>query len=544
MLSGARKKYGEYLLENGKVTEEQIKLACDYQQTHKELKIGEIFYKLGILSKETVINTLAAYLDKKAVKLDNLDMPRELKDIFSMEFMQSNCFAPFQREGKVLKIAIDDINNFELKSDIDLIVSRRNYTTEYYLSLSETIKEFIRNSALRQDIIEKNIPELVDTIINDGIHYYCSDIHIEPISRNKVRIRYRIDGHLILSKIYVPVSAYEEVISRIKILAGLNTTEKRRAQDGHIPDFTSKSGKVFDIRVSVVLVAHGEKIVLRLLNKDEEIKNLEELGFNTYQSSLISDSIKRKNGIIFVTGATGTGKSTTLYTLLNSLNKTNVNIITIEDPIERTIEGINQININEAIGVSFSNTLRTVLRQDPDVIMVGEVRDKKTLSMVLEASMTGHLVLTTLHTNSATQTIDRINTMGIDMYNFASSLVLVVSQVLIRKLCPKCKAEFTPSAEEHAFIKRVLGNEINENISIYKSVGCSSCNGGYKGREVVCELFTKDAEISKLILSKVSSIEIEKYLARKGFTTILHQAVKKVLDGTTSLEEVYGLNAE
>ncbi len=538
MFKYGRKKFGEYLVQRDKVSSGQVETALAYQQEHKDLRIGEIIHRLRFLDKEELLKELAEFLDKKYVMTDRKIMSENVKDIFNLEFMQANHFAPFELEDKVLKIAIHDINNFELKEAIDSIASKRGLQTEYYLTLAELVGKYLENSFMEKISGGKDIPHLVDYIIEEGIQRNSSDIHIEPVNREKVKIRYRVDGQLVPSKLNIMKSEYDEVVSRLKIMANLNTTEKRRSQDGHIPDFTTQSGQVFDIRISVILVAHGEKVVLRLLNKNQKIKDLRELGFNDYQVSVINRSIRHRNGIVFVTGATGTGKSTSLYTILDILNNTNLNIVTIENPIERTIEGLNQININEAIGISFSSTLRTVLRQDPDIIMVGEIRDKETLSIALEASMTGHLVLTTLHTNSAEQIIDRINSMGVDMYNFAASLLLVVSQKLIRKLCPHCKQKYAPSGEELEYMQEVLGRPVDRGISLFRSSECSRCNQGYLGREVICEVFEKDERIEDLLLKKVSSRDVLEYLNTKGYSPMIHQAVEKVLNGITSLEEV------
>lgn len=538
MYKYGRKKFGEFLVEKEKLTNEHIQQALAYQEQHKELRVGEIIYRLQLLEKEVVLGELADFLDKNYVILDELVMPEDVKDIFTLEHMQSNNFVPFEHSGNILKIAVDDINDFELMENINSITSRRSLEAEYYLSFSSMIRKFIESSFVDKVCSSKDIPVLVDYLIEEGIRRDSSDIHIEPVSHENIKIRYRIDGQLVLSKLNILRNEFDEVVSRIKIMANLNTTEKRRSQDGHISDFKTKDGQLYDIRVSVILTAYGEKIVMRLLSKNQRIKDLQELGFNDQHISIITNNIRHKNGIIFVTGATGTGKSTTIYTILNILNKTDSNLVTIENPIERTIEGLNQININEAIGISFSSTLRTVLRQDPDIIMVGEIRDKETLSIALEASMTGHLVLTTLHTNSAPQIIDRINSMGIDIYNFTASLLLVISQKLIRRLCPHCKVEYVPLAEEQEYMQAILKAPLDSGTKIYRSTGCSKCNQGYLGREVIAEIFEKDDNIEKLLISKVSSKNVLEYLDAIDYKPMVYHAVRKVLDGITSLDEV------
>jgi type IV pilus assembly protein PilB len=544
MFRNGRKKFGEYLLEKNRITVAQYGQALDHQNIHKEMKMAEVLCKLHILDRDLVLKELAIYLDQRYIILDKITIPPNLKDLFTYEFLSSNNFVPYELEGNKVKIAIDDINSFQLKSDIDSMAFKKNYLTEYYMTLPDMVKECIAANFMEMVSDSKDVPNLVDFIIEEGIKTNSSDIHIEPINEDTVRIRYRVDGQMVSSKIVIPLNEYEEVVSRIKIMGNLNTTEKRRSQDGHISNFKSRTGRVFDIRISVVLVAHGEKIVLRLLGKSDRIKELKELGFNDSQIAQIYRNINHKNGVIFVTGATGTGKSTTLYTILSILNKISTNIITIENPVERTVEGLNQININESIGISFSSTLRTVLRQDPDIIMVGEIRDKDTLSIALEASMTGHLVLTTLHTNSAVQIIDRVNSMGVDMYNFASSVLLVVSQKLIRKLCPQCRQEYRPSNEELEYMQAALGTKLDEKIRIYRNSDCSKCHQGYLGREVICEVFEKDQAIEKLLVKKASSSEVLSYLNSIDYASIKHHAVQKVIEGLTSLDEVRTIFAD
>ncbi|MGE5328237.1 MAG: GspE/PulE family protein [Deltaproteobacteria bacterium] len=544
MYNNLRKRFGEFLFSKNLITDEKIEEALSYQSEHKEFKIGEIICKLGFIEQEQVLIQLSQFLDKKHIILDGMIMSSELSDIFSLDFMTKHNFVPFDLNEGILKIAIDDINNFELKTSIDSIASKNNFSTEYFISFINQIKKYLDSNYIEKVSFGKDIPQLVDFIIEEGIKKNSSDIHIEPVTKNRIRIRYRIDGQMILSKIGIPKEEYEEVVSRIKILANLNTTEKRRPQDGNISDFKVKDGSLFDIRVSIVSIAHGEKVVLRLLNKNEQIKDLLELGFNDYQVFTIKNNIRHKNGIIFVTGATGMGKSTTLYTTLHILNRIFSNVVTLENPVERTIEGLNQISINDTIGITFSSTLRTVLRQDPDVIMVGEIRDKETLSIALEASMTGHLVLTTLHTNSAVQTIDRVNSMGIDMYNFTASLLLVISQKLIKKLCTACRIEYSPNSEELEYMQSIIKKPMDKNIKLYKSCGCNKCNNGYLGREVVCELFENDEKIEKLLINKASSAEVQAYLNSIGFNSIKHHALQKVLSGITSLDEVKSIFAE
>lgn len=537
-MEGLRKRFGEHLLEKNLITLEQLDQVTNYRLQHAELKIGEVLYILGIMTKENVLAELAMYLNKKHMSLEKLTMPQDLKDIFSMEFMKVNKFAPFECDGEKLKIAIEDIDNYELKADIDFIALKKMYKTEYFLCFGEMIKEYISNSYTSNMQLKKDMKNLVEYIIDEGVRRNSSDIHIEPIGIDKVRVRYRIDGSLVYSNFTIPKDEYETFSSRIKVLANMNTTEKRKPQDGHIPEYKTQDGKLIDIRVSIIVIEHGEKIVLRLLNKKEKVKGLLELGFDDAQIAIINKNIEKRNGSIFVTGSTGSGKTETVYTLLNMLNKINSNIITIENPIEKSIEGLNQININETFGMTFSNTLRSVLRQDPDIIMVGEIRDKETFTIAVESSMTGHLVLTTLHANSAVKIIDRVVSMGIDSYNFGSSLLMVISQRLIRKLCPFCKEKYIPSQEEFEYMEKILGKNIDRSSNIFRSSECGRCNKGYLGREIIAEIFENDSTLEKMIFNKDSSQEVLKHLKDKGFETMADQGVKKVLQGVTTLQEI------
>lgn len=537
MFSNRKRSFGEFLVEKGVITDEQLKQVLDYKGEHGELKIGEILQKLGLLEKESVLKYLGEYLDMKSVLVNRITMPQDLKSVFSMEFMKTNNFAPFECDGEKLKIAIEDVYNLELISDIDIIASRKKYKTEYYISMKEMIKEFIDFSYSNNTYNKFDVSNFADHIIEEGIRRNSSDIHIEPISRERIRVRYRVDGYLSLSNFTVSNQEYETVSTKLKVMANLNTAEKRRSQDGHILEYKAKSGKVIDIRVSTILAEYGEKIVLRLLNKNDKIRGLRELGFDDNQISIIVNKIKSKSGAIYMAGSTGSGKTSTLYTLLDILNKTSLNIVTIENPIEKTLEGLNQVNVNEAIGTTFYNTLRTVLRQDPDIIMVGEIRDKETFSTAVEASMTGHLVLTTLHANSAVKVIDRVNALGIDSYNFSTSLLLVVFQKLVRRLCPHCKQKYTPSETERKYIEKVLKTTLEENVTIYRSSECDKCNRGYIGREVVSELFENDENIERMLLERKSSTQIREYLDSKGYATASQQAMRKVLEGTISIDE-------
>ncbi len=359
-----------------------------------------------------------------------------------------------------------------------------------------------------------------------------SDIHFEPYE-NHCRVRFRLDGKLV-EQFHVALEEYPTIVNKIKIRAGLDIAEKRLPQDGRIT--VKSTGAEFDIRVSSLPTLFGEKIVLRILNRDTEQLSLQDLGLNDLQLRRYSEGTKKPNGIVLISGPTGSGKTTTLYATLKLLNNTETNILTIEDPIEYTLEGINQVQLKENIGLDFASALRTFLRQDPDIIMVGEIRDVKTANMAIRAALTGHLVLSTIHTNSAWATVSRLIDMGIPPFLIASTLNLSVAQRLVRKLCPLCKEQKPVSQELFP-----EGFQIPKNLSHhYEAVGCHECfHTGYSGRKALYEVIPITQELSGHIKNNV--LEIDSYIKDHSITTLRENALAMLLEGTTSIEEIYSL---
>lgn len=359
-----------------------------------------------------------------------------------------------------------------------------------------------------------------------------SDIHFEPYE-NHCRVRFRLDGKLV-EQFHVALEEYPTIVNKIKIRAGLDIAEKRLPQDGRIT--VKSTGAEFDIRVSSLPTLFGEKIVLRILNRDTEQLSLQDLGLNDLQLRRYTEGTKKPNGIVLISGPTGSGKTTTLYATLKLLNNTETNILTIEDPIEYTLEGINQVQLKENIGLDFASALRTFLRQDPDIIMVGEIRDVKTANMAIRAALTGHLVLSTIHTNSAWATVSRLIDMGIPPFLIASTLNLSVAQRLVRKLCPLCKEQKPVSQELFP-----EGFQIPKNLSHhYQAVGCHECfHTGYSGRKALYEVIPITQELSGHIKNNV--LEIDSYIRDHSITTLRENALAMLLEGTTSIEEIYSL---
>lgn len=378
------------------------------------------------------------------------------------------------------------------------------------------------------------IVEVVNEIIVDAANRHASDIHFDPLFEY-MKVRIRIDGQLQdYSK--VPNTLKKNLITRIKIISGMNITEVRLPQDGSIK--TKLKDLDLDLRVSCVPTSNGEKIVVRILDYSMSLKGIDNLGFTPSNYKKLEELIKVPNGIILVTGATGTGKSTTVYSILQRLNSPERNIITVEDPIEMDIEGINQIQVNSDIGLNFAHVLRSILRQDPNVIMVGEIRDNETARIAVRASITGHLVLSTIHTNNSLNTIERLLDMEVERYLLASALKGVISQKLARRLCDKCKVKKQTNDYEKNLFRKVLNKEVNE---IYVPQGCSECSKGYRGRIAIHEVLVITQEIRDAIAGNVRKESLRKLVYTSNVTTLLQDGLLKVLDGITTMEEVVKL---
>ncbi|MGI6324438.1 MAG: GspE/PulE family protein [Bacilli bacterium] len=378
------------------------------------------------------------------------------------------------------------------------------------------------------------IVEVVNEILLDSVKRNASDIHFEPYD-NFLKVRIRIDGEL-ADYAEVPNSLRRNLLTRIKIISGMNITETRLPQDGAIK--TVLKGVTFDLRVSSLPTNLGEKIAIRILDYTMSLKGLEYLGFSESNYKKMMDMIKTPNGIVLVTGATGTGKSTTVYALLQKLNTPTRNIVTVEDPIEMELESINQVQVNSEIGLTFANCLRSILRQDPDIIMIGEIRDTETAKIAVRASITGHLVLSTLHTNNALNTIERLLDMEVERYLLASALTGIVSQKLARRLCDKCKKMRAPNEYEKDIFKTVLGIDVT---AIPTAGSCENCGNGYKGRIAIHEVLKINEEIRDAISAGIKKEDLRELVYKGDVTTLLQDGLQKVLNGFTTLEEVLKL---
>ena len=402
------------------------------------------------------------------------------------------------------------------------------------------------NATIEKELAQGNnlsIINLIDHLIKYACHIHASDIHIDP-QEKLVRVRFRIDGVLEDSH-PLPKDIHPEVISRIKVLSSLRTDEHNAAQDGRFRSIISDSGSV-DVRVSIVPTYHGENVVLRLLSDNAENFTLGTLGFMETDQKKILHAIKKPSGMILITGPTGSGKTTTLYTLIKKLNSKDMSIITIEDPIEYAVEGVEQIQVNIRTGLTFANGLRSILRQDPNIIMVGEIRDTETAGIAVNTALTGHLLLSTLHTNDASTTLPRLLDMKIEPFLVASTVSIAIGQRLVRKICEHCKEEKIVNNEEYKRLTETISEDIlRKNKKFFYGKGCEKCNStGYRGRVVIAEVLVADEEMRAAILRKASSNEIKQIAIKNGMTTMLDDGFQKALSGFTTIEEVLRVTHE
>lgn len=377
------------------------------------------------------------------------------------------------------------------------------------------------------------VVKLVNHILFQAVKRDASDIHVEPYEK-EVRVRYRIDG-VMFAALTPPKRIQSALISRLKIMANLNIAEKRKPQDGRIE--IKVAGKEIDIRVSVLPVVHGERVVMRLLDKSRTFVKLETLGFSTRDFKVLEHSISQPNGIVLVTGPTGSGKTTTLYSILSRVNSSEVNLVTVEDPVEYQISGINQVQVNEKIGLTFAAALRSILRQDPDIVMIGEARDAETVQIAVQASLTGHLVFSTIHTNNAPATITRLIDMGIEPFLIASSVTAILAQRLVRKLCDACKKTYQPSASLLQSLG--IGADRAKKIVFYQAVGCPKCmNSGYAGRLPIFEIMAMTPAIAQLVVARSDALKIRNQALKDGMTELVQDGILKIEQGLTTIEEV------
>ncbi len=466
------------------------------------------------------------------MKEENFDISTDLVQLIPSQLAYQYRIIPVANNNQVVSLLTDNQNISELKNELEIVLGN---SVELKNEKEEIINKFLLSNYRKRNKSRSTLSYSDDfllNIIHEAKEIGSSDIHFEAFEEQN-KVRFRIDGKLI-EKYLISLSEYPKIINRLKIMSGMDISEKRLPQDGRIN--ISTASEDFDIRVSSLPTLHGEKLVLRILSKNNVAIQLEKLGFNVEELRKYKKAVKKPNGIILISGPTGSGKTTTLYATLKELNKEDTNILTIEDPIEYTLEGVNQVQLKEDIGLDFASTLRTFLRQDPDVIMVGEIRDVATANMAIRAALTGHLVLSTIHTNSAWGTISRLIDMGVPSFLIASTLNVSVAQRLVRKLCDNCKIQVATELDD------VPDNLYKEGLikKHYKAVGCESCyQTGYKGRKAIYEIIPVTKPIEKAI--KKEELEIENHLSENNIKTLKDNAIQLIKDGITSVDEVYSL---
>ena len=555
-----RKMLGEMLIAEGLLTKEQLERALTEQKQHGG-RIGSILKGLAFVTEEDIIKVLGKQLGIQHVVLANVIIDPDLLKVIPETLARRYQVMPISKRDKALTVAmVDPLNVFAIDDirrlaglDIHPVVSTEGdllKAIDRFYGSKTTMEEAARDMDMEgygRTIVEQvtdiekiaddtPVIKLVNTMIMQAVRDGASDIHIEP-DQDLLRIRYRVDGmlHEVMS---IPKHLHAGVISRIKIMADLDISEKRVPQDGRIQMRIGE--KDIDLRLSTLPTIFGEKIVMRLLDKSSIKLGLGEIGFSPDTFKRFSGMIRRPYGLILVTGPTGSGKTTTLYAALNSINSIDKNIITIEDPVEYQLKVVNQVQVYPKVGITFATGLRSILRQDPDVIMVGEIRDTETANIAIQAALTGHLVLSTLHTNDAAGAIVRLVDMGAEPFLVASSLLCVVAQRLIRRICPRCKKAYQPPND----LLISLGVKMAD-ISFMKGEGCQECRStGYEGRDGIYELLGIDEGIRNLIVSKASSSAIRSHAISNGFVTLREEGIKRALKGQTTVEEVLRVTQE
>ncbi|MBM4370068.1 MAG: type IV-A pilus assembly ATPase PilB [Deltaproteobacteria bacterium] len=554
---------GELLLRENVISLAQLDDAKKEIQKHGG-KLGGALAHLGYVSEAQLVSFLSKQYGVPSVNVDEVSIPEEVLKLIPNEVARRHGILPINKEGSSLIVAVSDPSNIYAMDDIkfltgysvEMVVAAESqirqaldtyYSEEEAVELDEVFEnlsdadvellgaeEGIDIEQLERDSQEEAVVRLVNLILVDAIRRGASDIHIEPYEK-ELRIRYRIDGTL-YEMMKPPIRLKNAITSRLKIMSELDISERRLPQDGRIKLVLGRSKEV-DFRVSVLPMLFGEKVVLRILDKSSLQLDMTKLGFEDEQLRQFKSAIHQPWGMVLVTGPTGSGKTTTLYSALIELNRVEDNISTAEDPVEFNMPGLNQVQINEAVGLNFAAALRSFLRQDPDIIMVGEVRDFETAEIAVKAALTGHLVLSTLHTNDAPSTVNRLLNMGVEPFLVTSSVNLILAQRLARKLCKECKRPLEMNEEKWTELK--VPPELREGAQMFEPVGCKICNEtGYKGRIAVYEVMPFYDELREAVLQGFSAMELKREAMRLGMLTLRQAAVNKMVHGETSIAEV------
>ncbi len=546
------KRLGDILIDSGFISATDLSEALSVQkETGKRL--GEVIIEMGLMSEFDILRAVSSQYNYPIIDLNNIEVDSKATALVSEKYCRDNTIVPIGFDDEKLVVAIDDPLNVLVQDDLQFITGREivlmlatrsaiencigvHYGKESAEKAAQELdqdfgEDMIEglDSEISEQVNSAPVVKLVNSMIEFAIRAGSSDIHIEPME-DRVRVRIRIDGVMqeIMSN---PVNARDAITTRIKILSGMNIAEKRIPQDGRIQ--TMINGEEVDMRVSVLPTIYGEKTVIRILAKNDGNLNRKYLGISDHNNALINKIIQVPQGICLISGPTGSGKTTTLYTLLSEKNKPETNIITVEDPVEIKIPGLNQVQVNAKAGMTFASGLRSILRQDPDIILVGEIRDGETAEIAMRAAITGHLVFSTIHTNDAVSSINRLIDMGLEPYMVCSALVGVVSQRLVRRICNNCRQAYEPTEYE---MKKV---HIEPGQKLYKGEGCPDCNGsGYKGRIAIHEIVVMTSAMKTLIEKRASEEEMRKLAVKEGTQMLADSAAALVVEGITTIDEM------
>ena len=556
MAKAARGDYGDILVKNQVISSEQLQESRDVMKNGGNLQ--EALLKLEYANTLQIAKAVAEFNHYEFIDLTDIEVPDEAIKLMTAGTARESNVVPISTDGLSVKLAVADPSDFGMIQKLSFIMNKeivpvvasleqiRELINKVYpqedvddsaplIDFSEIENEFAQADAGRagDDGGEGGIIKLVNKILSEGVELRASDIHIEPFA-TRVRIRYRVDGVLV-EKENPPYRYLLPILSRLKIMAGIDISEKRRPQDGRIK--TSLKGRDFDLRLSLLPTVYGQSAVMRILDRSNIKVNIRDLGFAEDDFARFLNLIKRPNGIFLVTGPTGSGKTTTLYSAINELNTTERKIITAEDPVEYYLPGINQCEVKHNIGLDFSRIIRAMLRQAPNVILVGEIRDAETAKIAIEASLTGHLVFSTLHTNDAPSAITRLIDIGVQPFLVASSIIAVMAQRLVRRICPKCKEPYIPTPAD---IKASgLTPEQVGNGKFMHGKGCTNCNKtGYRGRQGIYEMLRLDGKLREMAFKGASAQEMRRHAKSKGMRNLLDDGMLKVCKGMTTFEEV------
>jgi type IV pilus assembly protein PilB len=562
-------KFGDLLVKAGKITQQQLAEALAYQKEQGG-RLGTVLVKLGHITDRQLVESLSQHFKVPSVDVSGMEIDESVLKIIPADIARKYIILPVNKAGATVTVAMIDPTNVFAMDDVKFmtgykvepVVASENsirmaidryYGSTHAIELKKVMEDLTDEAsgdlevldeeedldlaALEEESEQAPVVKLVNIVLTDAIKRGASDIHIEPYEKD-YRVRYRIDG-ILYEMMHPPLKLKEAITSRVKIMAKLDIAEKRLPQDGRIKIKTKVSGRVkdLDFRVSVLPTIFGEKVVMRLLDKDKLMLDMAKLGFEAESLRRFEQAILKPYGMVLVTGPTGSGKTNTLYSALQRINNPDVNIITAEDPVEFNLMGINQVQMKEQIGLNFATALRSFLRQDPNIILVGEIRDFETAEVAIKAAMTGHLVLSTLHTNDAPSSVNRLMNMGIEPFLVATSVHLIAAQRLVRRICNFCKepADVPPSALTN------IGFSEHEarTLKLFRGRGCERCSAtGYKGRVGLYEVMEVDDELRDLVLSGASAFELRSKAVANGMLTLRQSGLQKIRDGMTSIEEV------